>query len=351
MAPAVVEASEDVVRELEATLDALAAQDEFSGAVLVAHDSTVVFEKAYGLADRARGTPVTLDTRFNIASLGKMFTGVAILQLVEQGRLSLNAPLSQILPEYPNQDVARRVTIYQLLTHTSGVAEWMASPLYMDLRATLRNVAAYEPLFVDQPLDFTPGRQYSYSNSGYILLGPVIEKITGEDYYDYVREHILVPAGMTRTDSYVLDALPSGTAVGYTTLDENLEHTSEWRDNAFVLPMRGGSDGGGYSTVGDLFAFSQAVLGNRFLRSAYTQLLLTGKVQAEDETRWYAYGFQDKILNGQRVVGHGGSFPGVNSFLDMYVDSGYVIVVMTNRDNGVVPVREFLATHTLGDLP
>ncbi len=339
--------SSSVLRDLGSYLDALAADDQFSGAVLVAHEGKAVFEKAYGLADRASGAANTLDTRFEIASMGKMFTGVAILQLVEQGKLRLNARLSEVLPDYPNQEVARRVTIHQLLTHTAGVADWMACPDYMDLRMALRSVADYVPLFINQPLEFTPGSQYSYSNSGYILLGLVIEKICGCDYYDYVGEHIFEPSGMRNTGSFTLDALPPNTALGYTTLNENLERTTDWRDNTFVLPERGASDGGGYSTVHDLLAFSQALLANRLLSPTNTKLLLKGKVQAEDETRWYAYGFQDKTLNGQRVVGHGGSFPGVNSFLDMYVDTGYVVIVLTNRDSGVVVVRDFLASHPL----
>jgi CubicO group peptidase (beta-lactamase class C family) len=336
-----------VVSSLEDCLDALARNDDFCGTVLVAHGGSVALEKAYGLADRAQGSPNSLDTRFNIASMGKMFTGVAILQLVEQGKLSLSSRLSQVLPDYPNQEVARQVTIHELLTHTAGVADWMASPNYMDLRATLRSVADYVPLFVDQPLDFAPGSQYSYSNSGYILLGLVIERVSGEDYYDYVSKHIFAAAGMGSTGAFALDDLPPNTAVGYTQLNESIEWTDVWRDNVFVLPMRGASDGGGYSTLRDLYRFSQALLNDRLLSRSNTQLLLKGKVQAEEETRWYGYGFQDKVLNGQRVVGHGGGFPGVNSFLDMYIDAGYVVVVLTNRDNGAAVVREFLASHPL----
>ncbi len=337
----------DVLQALAAYLDSLSKAGEFSGTVLAAHNGEVVLERAYGLADRAHMTPNGLDTQFNLASMGKMFTGVAILQLVEQGKLSLSAKLSAILSDYPNQDVASRVSIHELLTHTAGVADWMGSSRYTELRGTLRRVADYLPLFVDEPLEFVPGTQYSYSNSGYILLGLVIEKVSGEDYFDYVREHIFSPAGMTHTDSYTLDALPPSAAIGYTTLDGNYEWTLTWRGNGFVLPMRGSSDGGGYSTAHDLLAFSQALLGNRLLSAADTDLVLKGKVEAEDPTRWYAYGFQDKVLNGQRVVGHGGSFPGVNSFLDMYVDSGYVLVVLTNRDNGVAVVRDFLASRPL----
>ena len=191
----------------------------FSGAVIVALNGEPLLEKAYGLADRSTNTPNQVDTKFNLGSMNKMFTAVSILQLVEQDRLSLDNTIMDILPDYPNSTVAGAVTIEQLLTHTSGMGDCFTGEFFTTPAEQLKTVDGYLPLFVNQPLQFAPGTQYSYSNAGYIVLGLIIEKITGQSYFDYVRENIYLPAGMVNTNAFELDAVVSNLAIGYTTQD------------------------------------------------------------------------------------------------------------------------------------
>ena len=170
------------------------AGDKFSGAVLVAKNGKPIFAQAYGLADREHNIPDTLTTRFSIGSMNKMFTGVAVLQLAQAGKLKLDDPLGKYLTNYPNKELAAKVTISELLTNTGGTGDiW--GPDYDKHRLELRTLQDYINLYGNRPLRFEPGSRWEYSNYGFILLGAVIEKVSGESYYDYVREHIYVPQG------------------------------------------------------------------------------------------------------------------------------------------------------------
>jgi CubicO group peptidase (beta-lactamase class C family) len=311
----------------------------FSGAVLIALDGKPIWQEAYGMADRTREIPNQIDTKFNLGSMDKMFTAVAIMQLVEQDRLSVDDKIADVLPDYPNRQVAEAVTIHQLLTHTSGMGDWSESELFPDLHDQIRGVEDYLPLFVDTPLEFEPGDHFGYSNSGYIVLGLIIERITGQSYYDYVRASIFEPSGMIHTAAYMLDEDVPNLAIGYTRYDANGNETDEIRDNSSVMPMRGGPAGGGYSTVEDLLRFRNALLDHQLLSPESTELLLQGKVTLDDQVQ-YAYGFFDRIVENQRVVGHGGGAPGICDFMDIYLDRGYTFVVLTNSDSDCLAARE-----------
>ena len=180
----------EAIAGVQAVLREDAAEDRFSGAVLVAKNGQVLFSRAYGLADRERGIPNTLQTRFRIGSMNKMFTAVAILQLAEAGQVELTAPLGEYLTGYPNRDVAAKVTIHHLLTHTGGTGD-IFGPEFKTHRQELRALGDYVRLYGDRGLQFEPGSRWQYSNYGFILLGAVIEKVTGQTYYDYVqRAHL-----------------------------------------------------------------------------------------------------------------------------------------------------------------
>jgi D-alanyl-D-alanine carboxypeptidase len=182
-------------------------------------------------------------------------------------------------------------------------------------------------LFGNRGPDFEPASTYKYSNYGMLLLGVVIERVTGGSYYDYVAEHIYKPAGMTRSGSEPESEPVRDRSVGYTKLSVG----SGWVPNTEMLPYRGTSAGGGYSTVGDLLKFATALVGNRLLNAAYTDTLITGKVQV-GEGRMYAYGFTDERTNGIGAVGHSGGFPGMNGDLRIYPATGYVVAVLSNLD-------------------
>jgi CubicO group peptidase (beta-lactamase class C family) len=287
----------------------------------------VIFSRAYGPADRKQRIPNTIRTRFRIGSMNKMFTAVAILQLVEAGKIKLTAPLGTYLHDYPNREVATKVTIHELLTHTGGTGD-IFGPEFDAHRTELRTLADYVKLYGSRGLEFEPGSQWAYSNYGFILLGAVIERVTGHSYYDYVHAHIYAPAGMTRTGSLPENQAVPDRSIGYT----KPPGATGWAPNNDTLPYRGTSAGGGYSTVEDLARFAHALLAHRLLSPDATELLTTGKVKAGPSAR-YAYGFEDaRDADGNGWVGHGGGAPGMNGDLRIYPKSGYVVAVLANID-------------------
>ena len=321
----------------------LESNDGFSGAVLVAHDEEILWEAAFGLADQSQDIPNQTDTLFNLGSMNKMFTAVAIMQLVEQGRLSLDDHIVDVWPDYPNAEVAESVTIHQLLTHTSGLGDVFTEEFATDPHR-YRSNADFLSLFVDEPLLFQPGEEFSYSNAGFVVLGQIIEQVSGQSYYDYVQQNIFDPSGMVNIGAFEVDAEVPNLAVGHTTGDFMGNETGVLASNTALLPGRGFAAGGGYSTVEDLFHFRNALLGFDLLSPESTELLLAGKARMGEYTQ-YAYGFMDRLVAGQRVVGHTGGCPGVCSFLYMYPESGYTIVVLSNIDDGCIPALRYLGEH------
>jgi CubicO group peptidase (beta-lactamase class C family) len=252
---------------------------------------------------------------------------VAILQLVQAGKVDLKAPLGKYLTDYPNPEVATKVTIHQLLTHTGGTGD-IFGPDFDAHRTQLRTLADYVELYGKQGLEFEPGSRWAYSNYGFILLGRVIEKVTGQSYYDYVRQHIYGPAGMIRSGSLPESEPVPDRSIGYM----KPPGQTAWLPNTLWLPHRGTSAGGGYSTVEDLARFAHSLLSHKLLSTDSTKLLITGKVKARPGAR-YAYGFEDaRDADGDGWVGHGGGAPGMNGDLRIYPKSDYVIAVLANID-------------------
>jgi D-alanyl-D-alanine carboxypeptidase len=301
------------------------AGERFSGAVLVARNGKTVFAQAYGLADREKKTPNTLKTRFRLGSMNKMFTAVATLQLVQSGKLDLKAPFGNYLTDYPNKDVASKVTIEQLLSHTGGTGD-IFGPEFEKNRLELKTLQDYVKLYGNRAVEFGPGSRWAYSNYGFLLLGVLIEKVSGQSYYDYVRDHIFKPADMTGTASEPEEQLVADRSIGYTRFGGGV-----LKPNTDTLPYRGTSAGGGYSTVEDLSKFANALQANKLLNAQYTELLTTGKVDTPGGGK-YAYGFGDAIVNGTRCFGHGGGAPGMNGELKICPGPGYVVAVLANMD-------------------
>jgi CubicO group peptidase (beta-lactamase class C family) len=316
----------DLVAALRARLDQDAAAGQFSGAVLLARNGKSVFSGAYGLADREKKIPNTLHTRFRIGSMNKMFTAVSILQLVERGKIQLADPFGKYLTDYPNKDLAAKVTIHHLLTHTGGTGDFFG-PQFDAHRTELRTLQDYVKLYGARGLEFQPGSRWAYSNYGFLLLGVVIERVTGGSYYDYVRDHVYKRAGMTSSGSLAEDDVVPDRSIGYTRRDGG----STWHPNTDTLPYRGTSAGGGYSTVEDLLRFASALQAHKLLNAHHTDLLTTGKVETPGEGK-YAYGFMDRTEGGVRWFGHGGGAPGMNGDLKIYPQSSYVITVLANMD-------------------
>jgi CubicO group peptidase (beta-lactamase class C family) len=327
----------DPVNDITDYLEELDEKDQFSGVVLIAKDGDPIFKGAYGLANRNYDLPNQLDTKFNLGSMNKMITAVAILQLAEQGKISVDDKIIEHLPGYPNQDVAGKVTIHQLLTHTSGIGDFFTQEYHETPKHLLRDLHDYLPLFAEKPLQFNPGTRGFYSSAGYIVLGMIIEETSGQNYYDYVMENIYQPCGMEDTDSFELDKVVPDLAVGY---EGNIPDKDGLSNNLYWLPVKGNSAGGGYSTAGDLLKFSNCLMNNQLLSPEWTNELLGGKVDSPIPSidGEYAYGFIVSVINDHSFVGHGGTFPGVCTNLDIFVDMGYTAVVLSNISNDCIDV-------------
>ena len=331
-----------IAKELSALLDTLVAEDAFSGTVLVAKDGKPIFARACGLASRAYSVPNKIDTKFNLGSMNKMFTAVAIAQLAEQRKLAFDDKVGKFLPDFPVKDVADKVTIHQLLTHTSGMGSFFNEEFMKASRDRFRAVKDYFPLIAKEKLAFEPGTRWSYSNSGFLVLGAIVEKVSGQDYFDYVREHVYKPAGMVNTDSFELDQDIPNLAVGYTRMaPRGRPSKGPRKNNIFLHVIKGGPAGGGYSTAEDLLNFDRALRSHKLLGPKLTDLVLAGKVDTgRGSDSKYAYGFQEERDNGHRFVGHSGGFPGISSRLDMDLTRDYTVVVLSNYDGGAEPVAD-----------
>jgi D-alanyl-D-alanine carboxypeptidase len=330
-APAAAKIDKESGNVIQTYLDSLAAQNKLSGAILIAKDGGQIASKAAGVANKTTNPPITLETKFNLGSMNKMFTGIAITQLAQQGKLDFNDPINKHLPDYPNKDVGAKVTIHQLLTHTSGMGSYTNDKFRAE-RTKLTTIAAHFPLFVNDPLSFSPGEKFEYSNSGYMVLGAIIERVSGQDYYAYISDHIFRPAGMANTGFYEPGKEIPNLALGYTKMGPDGKPTEQFRENTDTLEIRGGPAGGGYSTAGDLVKFHIALRSFKLLNRDYTEVATKGKVDAPGPIGRYAYGFGDKIFDGKHIVGHNGGWPGVAANFEMYPELGYTSVILMNTD-------------------
>jgi CubicO group peptidase (beta-lactamase class C family) len=324
-----------IAKEMDAFVKRLAEADVFSGAVLLAKDGSVVYKGVVGTANKDFNVPNRIDTKFNLGSMNKMFTAVSIAQLVEKGKLSFDDPLSKFIPDFPDAESAKKIQIKHLLSHTAGLGPYFTKR-YQDMsRNKLRTVDDMMALAKqDEKLLFEPGSKWQYSNTGMLVLGKIIEIVSGQSYYDYVRENIYKPAGMMSTDAYELDKINPNLAVGYhKTFTEN---GIAWSNNVFQHVMKGGPQGGGYSTVEDLLKFDQALRSGKLISSAMVKTLTTAKPELNSPN--YGYGFGVNAANG--TFGHSGGFQGIHSNLDMYQNNGWTTIVMSNYSMAGTPVIE-----------
>jgi CubicO group peptidase (beta-lactamase class C family) len=329
----------DLIAAVKQRLAKLVAEDRFSGVVLVARNGKPVLEQAHGYADREKKIPNNLNTRFALGSMNKMMTAVAVAQLAQAGKIKFNDPVGKYLPGYPNQDVANKVTVHHLLTHTGGVGD-IFGPQFRENKEKLRELKDYVALYGSRAPQFEPGAKFSYANYGFLLLGVIIENVSGKSYYDYVRDHVFKPAGMTQSGFFARDEDTPNRANGYTHSPQGL------KDNRDTLPWRGTSAGGGYSTAGDLLKFAQALLSHKLLDVEHTSVVTTGKVDAMRAK--YAYGVMEDTRDGVRQIGHGGGAPGMNADLVIMPDNGYVVVALANLDP---PAAENVSRFAVARLP
>ena len=314
---------EDVSKALDGYIAPLVAADTFSGTVLVAKNGTRMFERAYGLADRAQRVANTMATRFNVGSINKAFTKTAIGQLVAQGKLALTDTIGARLPDYPNAD-AKPATISQLIDHTAGIADFFGDRFAAAPKDRFRSNADYFAFVAPAPLTAPPGTKRQYCNGCYVVLGEIIARLSGQTYEDYIRSHVFAPAGMKTADFFHTDEVQPDTSIGYTHRFPGGDHT--FRNAIFMHGVAGSGAGGAWAAASDLLAFDLAMRGER---------LLDAKM-----TAWF-YGSDGKPAPGGpegRAIGIAGGANGINAALES--DGSWTVVVLANVDP---PAAEQLA--------
>jgi CubicO group peptidase (beta-lactamase class C family) len=322
---------EEMIAETKAFMTRIIDKGLFSGTLLIAKGDKVLLTMAAGEASKAFHVPNNIDTKFNLGSMNKMFTSTAVVQLAEKGKLSLDDPIGKYIDEsWLPKEVTSRIKIRHLLTHSSGLGSYFNETYQKSSRALFRKLDDYKPLIKDDRPAFEPGSRYQYSNTGMFLLGVVIEKVTGEDYFSYIRKVICEPAGMMDTDCYEMDYPVENLAIGYS---PDPKSPYGWQNNLYKHVIKGGPAGGGFSTVQDLHKFALALLGGKYVSEDSLKAMWTDHLGAD-----YGYGFSVSEGPEGKVVGHAGGFDGINSDLSVYLKPGYIVAVMSNTDRGANPV-------------
>jgi CubicO group peptidase (beta-lactamase class C family) len=312
-------------QRLTPLLEERAAQGAFSGVVAVACVGRLVYSGAWGMANRADSVRNTLDTRFNLGSMNKMWTAIAVAQLVEQGKIDVNAPVGRYLPDLSNAPLREQVLVRHLLTHTSGLSSYFKRG-YLRERPTLTKASDLLRFFVEDSLAFPPGSRFLYSNAGFAVLGMIVERVSGLSYYDYMKKNVLDRAGISPVALEGLPATPNGYALSYGRppgASADIETTG--------MLERPSPAGGAYATAAEVIAFSRALWGGKLTGLGTVQAFTTGKVDMGPTVR-YAFGFGDGKINGWRTVGHNGGAPGVGAEFLAFPDQGIDVVVLTNME-------------------
>lgn len=313
---------------LRGYVDKLATEDDLSGGILVAAGDEEIFRRSFGYADMARHRPMSPRTRFNLASGGKMFTALAVAQLVQEGRVRFGDTLVRYLPELADQKFAHTVTIANLLTHTSGIGEYWDEE-YEKHWHDIRTLKQFLPFVIKAGTHFKPGEQFEYCNSNYILLGLVLEAVTGMPYEAVLARRIFEPLGMRDTGLFPYDDRDSLQATNLT----GGPHAWREADRGF----RGSSAGGCLSTLSDMLRFARGLVGGRIVSDSLLAVMTTSKTEglAGRNPLSYGYGFEaHKSGDAVRSFGHGGIAQGVNFAFSYFPDSDITLLVFSNQDNG-----------------
>jgi CubicO group peptidase (beta-lactamase class C family) len=339
--------------QLAEMLDLSLATHTFSGVVSVRQQGQVLYERAAGFADRSNKVANTVETRFGIASGTKFFTALAIGKLIAEHKLSFATRLKDCVAlDFPHY--SPDITIRHLLTHTSGVPDYLDEEKITDFDHfsvarpwyELKGPRDYLAVFPNEPMKFPPGTRFSYSNGGYILLGVVIEEVTGMKYQDYVDQAIFKAIGMNRSGFFAFNQLPENTAFGY------IEEAGGWRTNIYNLPIVGASDGGAYTTVADLATLWRAFWGNEILPNELVDVYATPYIKAETEGEHTHYGhglWIDEQGRGQPEVYIIGSDAGVSFWSSVKREIDLQITVISNTSKGTWPVLRDIQSTLQGE--
>ncbi len=313
--------TDSVIRKISELVEKHSEFDMFSGTVLVAKNGEVIYEEAFGDANKDYNIKNQLNTRYDIGSIGKTFTAVSIMQLVDKEEINLTDPLGRYLPEFP-YDEGNAITIEHLLNHSSGLGDYLEHEDFRCRMAIIKSLADALPLVYDQKPEFPAGEKYQYSNSGYLLLGAIIEKVTGLTYPEYLRKNIFEPIGMDESSiTFENEVLPNK-SIGYT---KNWDRT--YTANVQTVPSAS-SAGGLRTTARDLLKFDQTLYGSELLSElSKSKMFSPSKNQSN-----YGLGWEIKKYNGEKFVGHSGGADGTESFFYRFTDAGYTIITLSNYD-------------------
>ena len=308
---------DDIATKIDNYMQDFLKSNEFSGVVLYGDGENIVFNKAYGLASRRFGVPNTTATRFNFASLGKLFTSLAIAQLAEQGKLSVDDPIGKYLgEEWLNEESRGKITIYHLLSHTSGVRDFLGPHFFTKPFFLYRELDDFSAV-IEKETDFEPGSKVAYCNSNYLLLGVIMQKVTGQNFRDYFQQSIFGPAGMTGVGYFAQDDPVPNVAVGYFAGPDGAVH-----NNVFSKMAQGTTAGGGYATTEDFWKFGVAFRNNKLCSEATKESIITRRPNALGFDRGWP-------VRGRKMMAAGG-ITGVAAWIRLDFDTGITVVVLSN---------------------
>ena len=325
--------AQDKAKQIEDLLAKYTEYGQFNGSALVAENGKVIFKKGFGLANMEWNIPNQSDTKFRLGSITKQFTAFLIVKLAEEGKIKLDVPITTYLPDYPKEN-GDKITIHHLLTHTSGIPNYNSTSNFLKVKS--RN--PYSPqdfvkTFDKLPLEFKPGEKFNYSNSGYFLLGYIIEKITGKTYEQYLQETILTPLNLVNTGFDHSEIILKNRASGYEKQGKNFVNSS------FIdmsIPYAAGSL---YSTVEDLYLWDQALYGNKILSEKSMESLFKPYIKSwGDESYGYGWSLEDVTIQGKgklKIIEHGGGINGFNTIISR-VPADKNLVVLLNNTGGTV---------------
>ncbi|MCE7924777.1 MAG: class A beta-lactamase-related serine hydrolase [Haliscomenobacteraceae bacterium CHB4] len=311
---------------LDRYVQKLVRENDLSGSALVAQGDQILFEKYFGYADAERIQPVDAHTLFNLGSGNKMFTALAVMRLQEQGKLNFTDKLTSWFPDFPDSAHANKVTVHHLLTHTSGIREFWREETVAEMRRCT-TWHQFLPIIYGSGFDFKPGTEAGYSNSNFILLGAIIEKVSGQDYFDFIQNLIYDKAGMQQSGTFVFDRTTKPLATPLARAGNE-----GWKEAEHG--KRGSPTGGGYSNVRDMLLFAKKLKNNSFVSSESFKNMISDKTSGLKNAFPYGYGFIPQKNGGEYSYGHGGIASGINLEFRYFPRLDITMIVFSNQDNG-----------------
>ncbi len=326
--------AQDPLPRMQQVIQSYVTDKSFMGSILVAKDGKLLINQGYGDADLEWNVPNTPDTKFRLGSLTKQFTAASILLLEERGKLKVEDPVSKYLPDAPA--AWEKITIYNLLTHTSGIPNFTSFPDYRTTEWKDTTPAELVARFRDKPLEFEPGTKFNYSNSGYILLGYLLEKISGQSYGDFLQQNIFTPLGMADSGIDTNAAILPKRAQGYSPSPKGIQHTGYI---SMTIPFSAGAI---YSTTGDLLKWEQGLFGGKVINETSLKKMTTPFKES------YAFGLFIGENGGHKQISHGGGIEGFNTSLNYYPDDKLTVVVLANLNGDPGAIAANLGKLALG---